>query len=89
MESLYPLCSNLLQELRSEDIYSARAIALLLEQILIECSRTISKTTKSEPQSAPTDAVILTHDIITYIDKNIFKIKQIIVYPCNWNISSY
>jgi AraC-like DNA-binding protein len=77
MESLYPLCSNLLQELRSEDIYSARAIALLLEQILIECSRTISKTTKSEPQSAPTDAVILTHDIITYIDKNIFKIKKI------------
>lgn len=77
MESLYPLCSNLLQELRNEDVYSARAIALLLEQILIECSRTISKKTKSEPHSAPTDAAILTHDIITYIDKNIFKMKKI------------
>ncbi len=77
METLYPLCVSLLQELRSEDIYSERVIALLLEQILIECSRKISKKTKSAPQYAQTDAAILTHDIITYIDKNIFNIKKI------------
>lgn len=77
MESLFTLCSNLLKELRNEDAYSERAIALLLEQILIECSRAISKKTKSTPQSTPTDSAILTHDIITYIDQNIFKIKNI------------
>ena len=77
MESLYPLCSSILQELRNEDIYSPRVLAILLEHILIECSRKISKKTKSEPQSIPTDAAILTHDIITYIDQNIFKIKKL------------
>ena len=73
MENIHPLCSNLLQELRNEDVYSARSIALLLEQILIECSRKISQKTKSAPQAVTTNAAILTHDIITYIDKNIFK----------------
>ena len=77
MESLYPLCVGLLQELRSEDIYSERVIALLLEQMLIECARKISKKTKSVPQYAQTDATILTHDIITYIENNIFNIKKI------------
>lgn len=77
IESLYPLCSNILQELRNEDVYSERSIALLLEQILIECSRKISKKTKSAPQTTPTDAAILTHDIIMYIDNNIFKIKKL------------
>jgi len=77
IESLHALCSGILKELRDEDMYSERAIALLLEQILIECSRNISQKTKSTPQSAPTNAAILTHDIITYIDQNIFKIKKI------------
>ncbi len=77
IENLHPLCLSILQELRDEDVYSERSIALLLEQILIECSRKISKKTKSAPQTAPTDAAILTHDIITYIDKNILKIKKI------------
>ena len=77
IDSLFPLCINLLQELRSEDIYSERIIALLLEQILIECSRNISLKTKIPPQQMQTDATILTHDIITYIDRNIFKIKKI------------
>ena len=77
IENLHPLCLSILQELRDEDVYSERSIALLLEQILIECSRKISKKTKSTPQTAPTDAAILTHDIITYIDKNILKIKKI------------
>lgn len=77
MDSLYPLCTSILQELRNEDIYSPRMLAILLEQILIECSRKISKKTKSAPQSALTDAAILTHDIITYIDQNIFKMKKL------------
>lgn len=77
IESLHPLCLGILQELRNEDMYSERAIALLLEQILIECSRKISQKTQSIPQSAPTNAAVLTHDIITYIDQNIFKIKKI------------
>lgn len=77
IESLHALCSGILKELRDEDMYSERAIALLLEQILIECSRNISQKTKSTPQSAPTNAAILTHDIITYIDQNIFKIKKL------------
>lgn len=77
MEHLHPLCLNLLQELRDEDAYSERSIALLLEQILIECSRKISKKTKSAPHNTPTSAAILTHDIITYIDQNIFKIKKL------------
>ena len=77
IESLHPLCLGILQELRNEDMYSERAIALLLEQILIECSRKISQKTQSIPQSVPTNAAVLTHDIITYIDQNIFKIKKI------------
>lgn len=77
IESLHSLCLGILQELRNEDMYSERSIALLLEQILIECSRKISRKTQSIPQSAPTNAAILTHDIITYIDQNIFKIKKI------------
>ena len=94
IESLYPLCSKILQELRNEDMYSARSIALLLEQILIECSRKISKKTKSIPQSDPTNAAILTHDIIMYIDNNIFKINKlsdlenVFFYNIN-NISKY
>ena len=77
MEHLHPLCLNILQELRDEDGYSERAIALLLEQILIECSRTISKKTKIALHTTPTNAAILTHDIITYIDQNIFNIKKL------------
>jgi AraC-like DNA-binding protein len=77
IEGLHPLCLGILQELRNEDMYSERAIALLLEQILIECSRKISQKTQSIPQSVPTNAAVLTHDIITYIDQNIFKIKKI------------
>ncbi|MBR2329902.1 MAG: helix-turn-helix domain-containing protein, partial [Clostridia bacterium] len=77
IDSLYPLCENLLQELYNEDIYSERVIALSLEHILIECSRNISKKTKSAPQFMQTDASILTHDIITYIDKHIFTLKKI------------
>ena len=77
MEHLHPLCLSILQELRDEDVYSERAIALLLEQILIECSRKISKKTKIAPYSTPTNAAILTHDIITYIDQNIFNIKKL------------
>ena len=77
IESLYPLCSSILQELQNEDTYSERVLALLLEQILIKCSRKITKKTHSVPQSAPTDAAILTHDIIMYIDNNIFKIKNL------------
>ncbi len=77
IDSLRPLCTNLVQELRSEDIYSERVIALLLEQILIGCSRRISQKTKIPPQHMQTDATILTHDIITYVDQNIFNIKKI------------
>ncbi len=77
IESIYPLCSSILQELHNEDMYSGRVIALLLEQILIECSRNIFKKTKSAEEFVPTDAAILTHDIIMYIDNNIFKIKKI------------
>lgn len=77
IQGLFPLCENLLQELNDEDIYSERVIALLLEQILIECSRTISKKTKSIPQQKQTDSTILTHDIIVYIDKHIFNMKKI------------
>lgn len=77
VESLHPLCMNLLQELRSEDIYSERIIALLLEQALIECARRISQKTKIPPQHMQTDATILTHDMITYIDQNIFNIKKL------------
>lgn len=77
MESLHPLCMSLLQELRSEDIYSERVIASLLEQILIECVRRISQKTKIPPQHTQTDATVLTHDIITYIDQNIFNLKKL------------
>ena len=77
IDSLYPMCANLLQELYNEDIYSERVIALSLEHILIECSRKISEKTKSAPQSMQTDAAILTHDIITYIDTHIYTIKKI------------
>ena len=77
IDSIYPLCANLLQELRSEDIYSERVIALLLEQILIECSRKISQKTNIPPQHIQTDSTVLTHDIITYIDQNIFSLKKI------------
>ena len=77
VESLHPLCMKLLQELRSEDIYSERVIASLLEQALIECARRISKKTKIPPQHVQTDATILTHDMITYIDQNIFNIKNL------------
>ena len=77
IDSIYPMCTNLLQELRIEDIYSERVIALLLEQILIECSRKISQKTKIPPQHIQTDSTVLTHDIITYIDQNIFSLKKI------------
>jgi hypothetical protein len=43
IESLYPICSSILQELQNEDTYTERVLALLLEQILIKCSRKISK----------------------------------------------
>lgn len=77
IESIYPLCNGILQELKQEDMYSVRILSFLLEQILIECCRNISQKTKTVPKYAQTDASILTHDIITYIDNNIFKIKTI------------
>ena len=77
IEELAPLCNSLLLELRNEDMYSTRIIGFLLEQILIECCRNISKKTKKYPLFNQTSEAVLAHDIITYIDKNIFEIKKL------------
>ena len=77
IEKLHPLCVSILRELNNEDMYSVRVLSFLLEQILIECCRVISRKTKSVPSYDKTDASVLTHDIINYIDDNIFKIKKI------------
>ena len=77
IENLAPILIKIVQELRNEDIYTKRIIGSYLEETLIECCRTISKTTKSIPQNVLTDDAVLTHDVITYIDNNIFKIKKL------------
>ena len=77
IEKIHPLCVNILRELRHEDMYSVRILSFLLEQILIECCRVISPKTQSVPEYDKTNASVLTHDIITYIDNNIFSIKKI------------
>ena len=76
IKSLLPLCKDLLQELRNEDVYSNRILSFLLEQILIECCRHITKK-DAPPQYEQTDKTILAHDIITYIDENIYTIKTL------------
>lgn len=77
IENIHSICINILQELRNEDIYTKRIIGSYLEEILIECCRAITKTARKPPQNILTDDAVLTHDIITYIDNNIFKIKKI------------
>jgi len=77
VKNLQSLLLNLLNEVRNEDNYSPRVMGFLLEQILVECCRTISKNDTLSAPFQPSDKAILTHDIISYIDENVASIQTL------------
>ena len=71
------LFSSVLYEIKTEDTFSLRYIGLIIEQLLIECNRSILGLEKSRHLTNRSDEELLTYDIISYIDQNLESIVHI------------
>ncbi|MBE6733703.1 MAG: AraC family transcriptional regulator [Ruminococcaceae bacterium] len=77
VSSMVNLFSNILQEIKAEDTFSLRYIGLFIEQLLIECNRSILGFEKPHYLTNRSDEELLTYDIISYIDQNLESIVHI------------
>lgn len=68
---------NILQEIYNEDEYSNQVIGNLIEQLLIEIYRLLIGKTKKTYPIKYSNKVLLTRDILNYIDENAVNMKNL------------